>query len=1343
MENNKDMSQFTNLYSLSKTLRFELVPIDENGNTTTDIIGYIENIIEKDEKVKEAYRALKPELDKIHEQIITDGLMSKSAKGVDFSAYYKEYQKGKEKKIEEFEKILRQEIGETFEKAANKFKAKVGNDEKSKPILKKDGIKCLKESGIVKYLEKIDTDKKLKKYLNEILWGYFDNYNITRANYYEYKEEKATAVASRIVSDNLPKFCDNLISFEKRKQDYKNVYNFLKDNSRETQIKDADSGQMIEAMPINNGLFTPKHFNNCLTQKEIEEYNRIIGHYNSLINLYNQARREEKDFVKLKHFKKLYKQIGCGKGKVLFFTIDNNVEFANLLNKIKANSKSFKKYLKEFIEFLQEHKKQKDWSGIYWSKAAANKISNKYLENWYSLKEELKKNKVCVHKNSRTKELEFNDVVELSGLFNVTLEFKEDIKKECENKRSKLNLIDLICEDIEINIKSFNEKINTIATITDYKNDVNKKEIKECLDFLLNVIHLIKNFSVKEKKVKGTPIDSELSNYLLLLLRNDDFAITKWYDAIRSYLTKKPQDDAKKQKLKLNFEKGNLLNGFVDSHSESDGGTQYGGYIFRKKNTNNEYEYFLGISKDAKLFRCYRKDTIKDDGKSEYERLDYYQAKSTTYFDNKYSENKEILINKVEKLIDAIVGSEQKKGEIKKRDGKGKITPSVLFDRLKKSESEGFKNILQNKDIIETTNNTINQLREYCKKYENTSDKLKELIDNKNKYFGIDGFKQIVSDLQNIAKENKVYDFFNIDKSELKNSLSKKNNKLYLFKISNKDLKERDLNHKRKDYKGIKQNYNDNLHTLFFKALMREFDNSSIDIGKGEIFFRKIAIKEQRPENIHKANLPIYRRSDKQIVSEFNHNIIKDKRFTQEKLQFHISIGVNYKKSNCIYQENVKDIVSPIVNDNWTKRDDVLFLGIDRGEKNLIYYSLINQKGEILERGQGNFNTINNKDYYSAIMEKTLNKKKAQQNWSEIGEIKNIKDGYISLVVHEIAEKIKNRPIFIILEDLNSGFKRGRFCFEQQVYQKFELALARKLNYLVYKEVEQGESGSAINGFQFTPPVLNYQDIENKKQLGIMLYVRANYTSVTDPVTGWRKTIYLKKGSEDYVKTQILETFNEIRFDGQDYFFEYSEKNANKKWKLWSSKKGKSLERYRFKRGKDKNESIIEQFDVKECLDKLFKDFDKNESLRKQLNTKSLLKINEYTAWESLRFVIDLIMQIRNNGDKKNKQDENFLLSPVRNEDGEHFDSRDYQNQDNPKLPKDADANGAFNIARKGLIAFEHIKHKRNTKEHDLFISDEEWDLWLLNREEWKRRLSEFSTRKQKRENKEENNQNV
>ena len=85
----------------------------------------------------------------------------------------------------------------------------------------------------------------------------------------------------------------------------------------------------------------------------------------------------------------------------------------------------------------------------------------------------------------------------------------------------------------------------------------------------------------------------------------------------------------------------------------------------------------------------------------------------------------------------------------------------------------------------------------------------------------------------------------------------------------------------------------------------------------------------------------------------------------------------------------------------------------------------------------------------------------------------------------------------------------------------------------------------------------------------------------------------------------------------------------------------------------------------------------------------------------------------------------------IRDENGIHYDSRKYH--DNKELPGDADANGTFNIARKGLIMDAHIKQwikdGSKVKDLDLFVSDEEWDLCLLNRNLWNEKLSYFANR--------------
>ena len=64
-----------------------------------------------------------------------------------------------------------------------------------------------------------------------------------------------------------------------------------------------------------------------------------------------------------------------------------------------------------------------------------------------------------------------------------------------------------------------------------------------------------------------------------------------------------------------------------------------------------------------------------------------------------------------------------------------------------------------------------------------------------------------------------------------------------------------------------------------------------------------------------------------------------------------------------------------------------------------------------------------------------------------------------------------------------------------------------------------------------------------------------------------------------------------------------------------------------------------------------------------------------------------------------------YLLSPVADDNGNFYDSRN----EISTLPKDADANGAYNIARKGLWVIRKIQSTPSGEKLNLAISNKEW----------------------------------
>lgn len=1332
-----DFTNFTNLYQLSKTLRFELKPIGKTEETFKQWLGAMnsagnednnDNLFAQDKKIKDAYVVIKSIMDKLHEQFIEKSLTSEEAKKIDFSSYFKAY---KQKNVlDTLEKKLREQIGNTY-KVAGAYFSKEISKALNKEFKTKKPFECLTDAKMLNYLsanvkeiaEQNNIDQEtLANHIEQFkgFWGYLSNYNKNRENYYTTDKEQSTAVATRIVHENLPTFCDNIIRFENSKAAYLGIGKYLKDKNIETKIKN-NQGNEVDVEPITKDVFKIKHFNNCLAQSQIKEYNRIIGNYNYQINLYNQARSSENDFRKLDEFETLYKQIGCGEGRSLFETLHNYDDLNKLLEKIEEAGDSFFKEcgyneistVPAFIKFLKECN---NWDGIYMSSTAINRISNRYFANWHSIKDKLKDNKACVtYDKNREEPIQLRDAVELSDLFKVLDDkeqsehffkesFSNDInEKECPSK----NLINLLCFDIEQNISKFLANSENIINLLNGNKDNQAseedkiKQIKEWLDAAIDTMRIVRYFAVRKSKMKGNLPNTTMEKALSNLLYNDDAQWFKWYDLVRNYLTKKPQDDAKENKLKLNFGNPSLLGGWSDGQEQTKAAT-----LLKYNN-----ELYLCILKIRNIF-----DTSKAD--------------NPIYTKAPFCACRLILRNlKFQTLA-----------------GKGfKSKYGIKYSEMgNEDQSQAIKCL---KEIIR---------ERYAKKYPPLEQIINQEYSDK---------KSFDNEVKEALKECYVCEFVPINWDVV----SKKQNStdLFLFKIHCKDYLPKATGKK-------------DLQTMYWEDVLSDSSKHQL-CGGAEIFMREPVAKESPvkhgvgsklvnkrdkdgntiPEQIYKeiylfandkvkkenlsAEAKNYIESEKVTIKEAEYEIVKDNRFYGEtKYMFHCPITINFKAGS-------SSGVNEKITDALQQSDNLQFIGIDRGEKHLVYSCTIDKYGKIIKCNH--HDNINGTDYVQKLEAVANERLIAKKNWQQQNRIKDLKSGYISHMVHRLVEEtIKDDKTiaphaYIVLEDLNSEMKRGRQKIEKQVYQNLELALAKKFNFVVDKTAKQGELGSVSMALQLTPPVTNYKDIEGKKRFGIMLYTRANYTSITDPTTGWRKTIYIKNGKDEEIRKQILEKFTDFGFAGKDYYFEYTEENAGHSWRMYSGKDGKPLPRFQNKKQlqDDKNIWVPEQVNVVEILDKLFSNFDKTRSFKEQIEKNVELKKVEgrnETAWQSLRYALNMIQHIRNSGVEKT--DDNFLYSPVRNENGEHFDTRNPQNNGGLELIVDADANGAFNIARKGLIMDAHIKHWINsgrpkikkdgkeTSDLDLFISDREWDLWLLDREEWKKYLPVFASKSKK-----------
>lgn len=765
----------------------------------------------------------------------------------------------------------------------------------------------------------------------------------------------------------------------------------------------------------------------------------------------------------------------------------------------------------------------------------------------------------------------------------------------------------------------------------------------------------------------------------------DDWKLlTKIYDKTRNFASKKGYST---DQIKINFDNGTLLNGW-DCNKESDNM----GVLLEKNG-----EFFLGITIDNKIFD-YQWD------------IDNYQAPESKASIKKSNLKKQITANSEEKSWNKMV--------YKLLPGPNKMLPKVFFSdkRLgyfnpsdaiclineKGSHKKGDKFSVQDcHKLIDFFKASINKhpewkLFNFC-------------FSNTDQYDDISAF------YREVQNQGYSLNFDRIKSDYITQIVNEK--KLFLFKIYNKDFS--------KFSKG-----KPNLHTLYWKAIFNPENLAEVVVklnGEAEFFFRDAS---KSASVTHIKNTPINNKNDLNPKKEstFEYDLIKDKRFTQQKFFFHVPITLNFKQGVPIRFNN--EVLTKL---KTTPLDNLHIIGIDRGERHLLYYSVINAKtGEIIE--QDSFNTIKNTyiperidedgvitqgekvekatDYHHLLNVKEGDRATARKDWIKIENIKELKAGYLSHVVHKIATLMEKHNAIVVLEDLNFGFKRGRFKVEKQVYQKFEKALIDKLNYLVFKNKEDSVPGGVLNAYQLTAPFTSFKDIG--KQTGFLFYVPAHHTSKICPWTGfvdWLKPAYK---SVDESKS-FFANFDSIHFNKDKNYFEFV------------------LDYEKFRKFANIPEGLAKKtpwtlcthgmrwiaVQNKEKLDKEkkwgYKEIDLTDELKTVLMPlanilegenliERIIERNDKDFFTSLTWVLRVLLQLRygmkeynSNGTIINEFD--YILSPVANTEGKFFDSREFSEVKDAKYPKDADANGAYNIARKGQLLLK--KNIANAKVDD------------------------------------------
>ncbi|MFI3256980.1 MAG: type V CRISPR-associated protein Cas12a/Cpf1 [Spirochaetales bacterium] len=1293
---------FTNCYPITKTLRFELKPIDQT-------LAHIEakGFIAQDEERAKDYKVMKSLIDECHKDRIEKALQTLL---LDESLLekYKEIYCSQDKREKDFEAIcskLRESIAKRLsEYVGNLFTKDTFKDENLPTFLKSD---TFLQSDYAKNSGFSDTDyiEIVKKFKN--FYTYFGGYNDNRKNMYS-KEEKSTAISFRIIHQNLPKFLNNITAFEK-------MMNCEAQNSIALLEKQY-------ATELNNtavkDFFTVSHFTKTLSQKQITLYNLLLGGnsvegdkkkkgLNEYVNEFNQKQSDKKN--KLPKFQILFKQILSDRETYSFvdtaFESDKEVlqtiqEFyAKLQDKVFVNGNGLESLLnniesynldKIYIEnntSLTELSKNLygSWESI--ETAVQEDLRQKYKKSPKQTAEKYEKS--IEEKYKKIKYFSVNEINEYMSSENSEAKKCQEYFLSAANPENGI-IITLHKAYEEFNNDNLCKKIfsDTDTETTQKKlaqSNESVEKIKLFLDSVKNLQYRIKALLAVNAQDKDAGFYNDIDEYYAII-----DTVTALYNKVRNYATKKSYSQ---EKIKLNFEnKGRFLGGWVDSRTEkSDNGTQAGGYLFRKKNEINEYDYFLGISSEAKKFI----KNLKANGV--YERLDYYQPKSNTIYgnsyvgENTYSEDKQILIKTIENFVSGIDNTITKSSiEASFENIKPEYkTPSKLLDILQTNYEHVYSDLLSDKDF-KCENE---RLTDCLYKTIQTLTRIPKAKDYENSKFTL--FTEAQKAIEELCKE-RVYDYFTVDDTEMHEMLNRDKKALYLFKITNKDL-----SYAESFAKGLRKSRGtENLHTLYFKTLMGG-NQTVFDIGDGKIFYRKASLPNT--DITHPKNIAIQNKNpdNKKSSSVFEYDLIKDRRYTVDKFQFHLSVTQNHQALGRVN-------INTLINEKIKNEQDIHIIGVDRGERHLLYITMINAKGEIVLQESLNiikneYNNISHKtDYRTLLNAKEENRDKERKSWQKIENIKELKAGYLSQVVHKLTQLIIEHNAIVVLEDLNSGFVQSRFKIEKQVYKKFEKMLIDKLNFYADKKKNPASLGGLLNAYQLTKTYADFNKYK-ESQCGCLFYIPAWNTSKIDPVTGFVNFFYTKY--ENVEKTKLFfEKFSAITFNKEKNYFEFhvddysrfNPKAAETKLNWVICTNG---ERVRTK--KIHNSKRFESTEI--ILTNEFSELFKNHAIDIFGDIKEQIShINDKGFFVHLLDLFKITVQLRNS--IANSQTD-YLLSPVADSKGVFYDSRNVD----ASLPQNADANGAYNIARKGLLVVRQIQSQQEIKKVNCHISNREW----------------------------------
>lgn len=1196
------------------------------GKTAAHI--HEKGLIQEDEQRAADYQTMKAILDDYHRAFIEEVLSQRVFEGDEIKAAYDAFIHVRTNGDDTKKKWM--DIQKRLcKKMGDVFKK--ANEEfvafgKTSDLL--SGSKKKGDARLVQWLRKQqDPERDTKIALVKKFKGftnYFNGFDQNRQNVYA-GENKHTSIAHRVICENMVRYFENCRNYQ--------------------EITSKRGRELLSAW---EGIFVPEKFAECLSQKQVEAYNHAIGAESDLkesIKGVNQTLNEYRQKMNLTArdlpmMKPLYKQILSDREASQF---DDEIKSdAACADAVRSFWVQIQKPLMDFVNSVCSDLDPLSLRDIYITHVSLNAISVSVFGDYGIIRCALEQcaKEWYAKEKERTAYLN-QDAFSLGEIDHALIEYA----KINETVRySTSDLIAYFCESKKL-VTIACDAAKPLSELGEHFGRGQHREesierIKKFLDCIGDVLQRLKPFYLKKnfKPIEG--LASSSGFYVKFESGYEQFAgYYALYNRIRNYATRK---NFSEEKIKLNFNSVTLLNGWDLNKEDSNLSMLF----------TREGRYYLGIMDKSKN-RIFDYQVGEEDKNATRER--------------KLALGAEILAKKGEAAYQKMVYKLLPRPLL--------MLPKVFFT------TKGLASYPASADILK-----IHKSGSYKTNAADLCAYLRHYMDciAKHEWGRIytfnfkapEAYTSFDAFLEDIEKASYKITFDAIRATYVDAQVE--NGSLYLFEIYSKDFSS--FSHGKP-----------NLHTLYWRALFDENNLHDLVIklnGECEVFWRKASI-DASERVVHTKNQPVDNKNplNAKRSSCFAYDLVKDRRYTKDQFLFHCPITLNVREDSEPYAKSFNEKVNQFLRGN----PEINVLGIDRGERNLLYYSIISQTGRIIK--QGSFNVLESDlghrvDYHDLLDRKEKGRDEARQAWKSIENIKELKAGFLSGVVHQLAQMMVQHNAVIVLEDLNLGFKRGRFKFEKQVYQKFEKALIDKLNYLVFKERVVGEAGHYLNAYQLTAGFESFEKLG--KQSGILFYVPANNTSKIDPVTGFINTLYPKYANREKAQA-FFSAFDHIRFNPDEDYFEFtfsleaftSDKNDDalqcRQWTVCSFG-----DRTVYEKTGQGTFGTTRRVQVTDELKTLFScahiAFCDGHDIKDEICRQA-----DADFFRQLIHWLSVILALRYTYQDDGK-DIDYILSPVKRN-GRFFDSR----QACEDQPCDADANGAYNIARKGLYLIRNI----------------------------------------------------